>query len=278
MNTVAAALRAATQTLGAGSDTAALDAQLLLAQVSGRGRAWLLAHGDRPLTPPQARRFSALVARRARGEPLAYIRRRQAFFDRDFHVSPAVLIPRPESEQLLELALGHTAQDFGGTVADVGTGSGALGIAFAALRPRARVILTDISPAALAVARVNARRHGVKPTFLQGDLLDPLLARGERVDLLLANLPYVRSADLPGLDVSRHEPWIALDGGPEGMDLIRRLLGNLRCVCQPGALVLLEIGMQQGAEALRLAQGLRPRQARVLQDLAGLDRVLRVKF
>ena len=278
MKTVAAALRAAPQTLKAGSDTAALDAQLLLAQVSGQGRAWLLAHGDRPLTPAQARRFAALVARRAQGEPLAYIRRRQAFFGRDFHVSPAVLIPRPESEQLLELALAHTAQDFSGTVADVGTGSGALGIAFAALRPRARVILTDVSPAALAVARVNARRHGVNPTFLQGDLLDPLLARRERADLLLANLPYVRSADLPGLAVSRHEPWIALDGGAEGLDFIRRLLGNLRCVSQPGALALLEIGMLQGAEALRLAQGLRPRQARVFKDLAGLDRVLRLEI
>ncbi|MDD9957150.1 MAG: peptide chain release factor N(5)-glutamine methyltransferase [Anaerolineaceae bacterium] len=276
MKTVAAALRAATQSLQARSDTDALDAQVLLAEVCGRDRAWLLAHGDRPLTPPQARRFSALVARRAQGEPLAYIRRRQAFFDRDFHVSPAVLIPRPESELLLELALAHAPPDFSGTVAEIGAGSGALGIAFATLRPRARVILTDISPAALTVARVNARRNGVNPTFLQGDLLLPLLARGERVDLLLANLPYVRSEDLPGLEVSRHEPWIALDGGAEGLDLIRRLLRDLPRVCQPGALALLEIGMLQGAEALRLARALRPRQVRVLPDLAGLDRVLYV--
>lgn len=276
MKTLAAALRAATQTLQAGSDTAALDAQLLLAHVSGRGRAWLLAHGDRPLTPAQARRFCALVARRAQGEPLAYLRRRQAFFDRDFHVSPAALIPRPESEQLLELALAHAPPGFSGTLAEIGTGSGALGIAFAALRPRARVILTDLSPAALAVARVNARRHKVRPTFFQGDLLQPLLARGERADLLLANLPYVRSGDLPGLEVSRHEPGIALDGGADGMALIRRLLRDMPRVCRPGALALLEIGMQQGAQALRLARALRPRQARVLQDLAGLDRVLRL--
>lgn len=276
MKTVAAALRAATQTLQPTSDTAALDAQLLLAHVSGRGRAWLLAHGDRPITQAQARRFRALVVRRAQGEPLAYLRRRQAFFDRDFHVSPAALIPRPESEQLLELALAHAPPGFSGALAEIGTGSGALGIAFAALRPRARVILTDLSPAALAVARVNARRHKVSPTILQGDLLQPLLARGQRVDLLLANLPYVRSGDLPGLEVSRHEPWVALDGGPDGMALIRRLLRDLPRVCQPGALALLEIGMQQGAAALRLARALRPRQARVLRDLAGLERVLRV--
>ncbi len=278
MKDVAAALRAATQTLQAGSDTAALDAQLLLALVTGRGRAWLLAHGDCRLSDAQARRFSALVARRAGGEPLAYIRRRQAFFDRDFHVSPAVLIPRPESEQLLELALAHTPPGFSGTLAEIGTGSGALGITFAALRPRARVILMDISPAALTVARINAARHRVRVAFRQGDLLQPLLARSERVDLLLANLPYVRSGDLPQLAVSRHEPWLAMDGGADGMALNRRLLRELSRACQPGAVALLEIGMLQGAEALRLAQALQPRQAQVLQDLAGLDRVLRVEL
>ncbi|MCY4525181.1 MAG: peptide chain release factor N(5)-glutamine methyltransferase, partial [Anaerolineaceae bacterium] len=265
-------------TLQAGSDTAALDAQLLLALVTGRGRAWLLAHGDCRLSDAQARRFSALVARRAGGEPLAYIRRRQAFFDRDFHVSPAVLIPRPESEQLLELALAHTPPGFSGALAEIGTGSGALGITFAALRPRARVILTDISPAALAVARINAARHRVQVAFRQGDLLQPLLARSERVDLVLPNRPYTRSGNLPQLAVSRHEPWLAMDGGAEGMALNRRLLRELSRVCQPDALVLLEIGMLQGAEALRLAQALRPRQAQVLKDLAGLDRVLRVEL
>lgn len=276
MKDVAAALRAATQDLQGSSDTAALDAQLLLAQVTGRGRAWLLAHGETPLTPAQIRRFSALVARRHAGEPLAYLRRRQAFYRLDFHVSPAVLIPRPESEQVLELALAYAAPDFSGTLVDVGTGSGALGISFAALRPRARVILSDLSPAALAVARINAARHGVKPVFRQGDLLLPLLKRGERVEILLANLPYIRSQDLPRLAVSRHEPRLALDGGADGMDLIRRLLRDLPRVCAPGAPALLEIGMLQGAEALRLARALRPRQAEVLQDLAGLDRVLRV--
>lgn len=276
MNHVAAALRAATQDLQGNSDTAALDAHLLLAQVTGRGRAWLLAHGEMPLTSAQTHRFSALVARRNAGEPLAYLRRRQAFYGLDFHVSPAVLIPRPESEQLPELALDHAPMDFSGALADVGTGSGALGISFAAARPRARVILTDLCPAALAVARINAARHGVKPVFRQGDLLQPLLTRGERVEVLLANLPYIRREDLPQLAVSRYEPRVALDGGGDGMDLIRRLLRDLPRVCAPGALALLEIGMLQGAEALRLARALRPRQAEVLQDLAGLDRVLRV--
>lgn len=276
MNRVAAALRAATQDLQGSSDTAALDAQLLLAQVTGRGRAWLLAHGEAPLTSAQTRRFGDLVARRNAGEPLAYLRRRQAFYRLDFHVSPAVLIPRPESEQLLELALDHAPPDFSGTLVDVGTGSGALGISFAAARPRARVILTDLCPAALAVARINAARHGVKPVFRQGDLLQPLPARGQKVDIIMANLPYVRRGDLPQLAVSRYEPQVAMDGGGDGMDLIRLLLRDLPRVCAPGALALLEIGMQQGAEALRLARSLRPRQAEVLQDLAGLERVLRV--
>ena len=224
VNHVAAALRAATQDLQGSSDTAALDAHLLLAQVTGRGRAWLLAHGEAKLTSAQTRRFSALVARRKAGEPLAYLRRRQAFYKLDFHVSPAVLIPRPESEQLLELALEHAPPDFSGVLVDVGTGSGALGISFAAMRPRARVILTDLSPAALAVARINAARHGVKPVFRQGDLLQPLPTRGRKVDIVMANLPYVRRGDLPQLAVSRYEPQIALDGGDDGMDLIRLLL------------------------------------------------------
>ena len=275
MSTIAAALRAATKRLHS-SDTAALDAQLLLAHVTGRERAWLLAHGDASLTLAQALRCAALVARRADGEPLAYIRRRQAFFDRNFHVSPAVLIPRPETEQLLELALEFAAPDFSGTVADVGSGSGALGLTFAALRPRSHVFVTDVSAAALAVARINAARHHVQPKFLLGDLLQPLLARGLRVDLLLANLPYVKRGDLPQLEVSRHEPRVALDGGADGMALQRRLLRELTQVCQPHALVLLEIGMNHGAAALSLARALQPRQARVLQDLAGLDRVLRV--
>ena len=274
---VAVALRNATQRLH-DSDTAALDAQLLLAQVTGRERAWLLAHGDAQLTQAQAQRFAALVGRRAAGVPLAYLRRRQAFYDRDFHVSPAVLIPRPESEQLLKLALAFTAPEFSGTFVDVGTGSGAGGLTFAALRPRSRVIVTDISAAALTVARINAARHNVKPEFLLGDLLQPLLERGERVDLLLANLPYVRSGDLPQLAVARHEPHIALDGGADGLELTRRLLRDLPRVCRPGALALLEIGMSHGAEALALARALRPRQAQVRQDLAGLDRVLRVEL
>lgn len=276
MKDAAAALRAATQGLRGSSETPALDAQLLLAHVSGRSRAWLLAHGEHTLTPAQVRRFQALVARRLAGEPLAYLRRRQAFHDRDFHVSPAALIPRPESEELLELALERAGPDFSGSVADIGAGSGALGVTFAALRPRARVILTDLSPAALAVARVNAARQGVRARFLQGDLLQPLLTRNERVDLLLANLPYIRSADLAQLEVSRHEPRLALDGGVDGLDLIRRLLRDLPRVCRPGATALLEIGMEQGEATLRLARALRPRQARVLQDLAGRDRVLRL--
>lgn len=274
---VAAALRKATQRLHS-SDTAALDAQLLLAQVTGQQRAWLLAHGDARLTQAQEQRFAALVDRRATGVPLAYLRRRQAFFDRDFHVSPAVLIPRPESEQLLELAFDFAAPEFSGACVDVGAGSGAVGLTFAALRPRSRVIVTDISAAALAVARINAARHCVKPEFRLGDLLQPLLDRGECVDLLLANLPYVRSGDLPQLAVARHEPHVAMDGGADGLQLTRRLLRDLPRVCRPGALALLEIGMHHGAAALSLAKALRPRQAQVLQDLAGLDRVLRVEL
>jgi len=277
LSSVADALRAATQRLRH-SDTAALDAQLLLAQVTGRPRAWLLVRGAMPLGRAQRARFAALVARRAAGEPLAYIRRRQAFYDRDFHVSPATLIPRPETEMLLEAALAHTARRPTGVVADIGTGCGALAVIFAALRPGYRVIATDLSAAALTVARINAARHRVQPEFRLGDLLAPLLARQQKVDLLLANLPYIASDELPALAVSRYEPRLALDGGPDGLRLLRRLLQDLPRICHPQAPALLEIGADQGPAALALARALRPRQAQVLPDLAGHDRLLRLLY
>ena len=276
MSSIAAALRRATRRLRGSSDSAALDAQLLLAQVTGRPRAWLLAHGEVTLSRAQSTRYDRLVARRAAGEPLACIRRRQAFFDRDFHVSPAVLIPRPETESLLELALAHTLRRPSGVMADIGTGSGALAVTFAALRPGWRVLATDLSAAALNVARINAARHRVQPTFLLGDLLAPLRARRQHVDLLLANLPYIASDELPRLAVSRHEPRIALDGGADGLVPLRRLLQQLPDVCAPGALALLEIGAGQGAAVLALAEALRPCAAQLLPDLAGHTRVLRL--
>ncbi len=250
-----------------------LDAQVLLGAALGMDRATLLAHPEAALTPEQAARFGGWVARCAAGEPVAYLLGRRAFYDRDFVVTPDVLIPRPETELLLEQVLARADREL--VVVDVGTGSGALAITLAALRPQMTVYATDISPAALAVARENAARQQATVTFYEGDLLAPLIERGIKVDLVMANLPYIPSGDLPGLAVSRYEPTLALDGGADGLDLIRRLLAQIPQTVNPGAVILLEIGAGQGAAALALVERtLTPKTARVILDYAGLDRIV----
>jgi release factor glutamine methyltransferase len=266
------ALRSARQQIDA------LDAHVLLGEVLGVDRAYLLAHPEAPLTSEQAERFANLVARCAAGEPVAYLLGRRAFYDRDFIVTPAVLIPRPETELLLEQALAW-AGDRPIVAADVGTGSGALAVTLAANRPQAQICATDISPAALAVARQNAERQGVRVAFYEGDLLTPLIECDVRLDLIMANLPYIASDDLPGLAVTRYEPLLALDGGADGLDLIRRLLAQIPQVANPGALVLLEIGAGQGAAALELVERLLlPPRAELILDYAGLDRIIRAEL
>ena len=276
MTTIRNALREAAQQFAPVSSTAALDAQLLLGEVLQRNRAYLLAHDDETLSEEQHERFRGLVERRSVGEPVAYIIGRRAFYDREFIVTPDVLIPRPETELLLEEALAF-AQD-GCIAADIGTGSGALAVTFAANVSQARVYAIDISPQALAVARRNAELQGVDVTFYEGDLLRPLIEQRIRVNVLMANLPYIADDELPQLAVTRHEPRLALDGGPDGLDLIRRLLDDVPQVCLPGALVLLEIGAGQGEAVLTLAQEkLSPRHAAILKDYAGLDRIVRIE-
>lgn len=253
------------------------EAQALLGAVLQTDRAALLAHPERLLMPEQAERFGALAERLAAGEPLPYLIGRQAFYDRDFFVTPDVLIPRPESELLVEEALAFARLQPNLTLVDVGTGSGALAVVLAAHLPAARVYATDISPAALVVAQRNAEQYGARVTLLPGDLLQPLIERGIKVNLLVANLPYIAAGDLPGLAVSRYEPRLALDGGPDGLDLIRRLLLQAPAACLPGARLLLEIGADQGAAALALARAAFPAAVvDCLRDLAGHDRAIRI--
>lgn len=255
-----------------------LDAHVLLGAALGVDRAYLLAHPEAQLTAEQAERFAEWLARCAAGEPVAYILGRRAFYDREFTVTPDVLIPRPETELLLENAL-EWAAERAITAADIGTGSGALAVTFAANRPQAKVYAVDISLAALNVARTNAARHDVQITFLEGDLLAPLIERGIKLDLIMANLPYIPAGDLPDLAVMRYEPRLALDGGEDGLDLIRCLLEQVPQVANPGALVLLEIGAGQGAAVLALArQMLKPQNAELLLDYAGLDRIIRIQL
>jgi release factor glutamine methyltransferase len=275
MSTIQSALQVARRLIQPASDSAALDAQRLLAEVLGVDRAYLLAHPEQTLTAEQDVHFTALVERCAAGEPLAYLLRRHAFYDRDLIVSPAVLVPRPETELLLERALAFEKSRPALTAVDVGTGSGALAVILSALCPHATVYATDMSLAALAVARQNAAQYQANVTFYEGDLLLPLLQRDIHVDLIMANLPYIPSSEVPMLAVSQYEPILALDGGEDGLDLVRRLLVQAQTCINPRGLIVLEIGAGQGVAASHAALAVFPdAQITVELDYVGLDRIV----
>jgi release factor glutamine methyltransferase len=265
---VGAALRDATARLDASSDTPRLDAELLLADVLGGGRERLILDRDLPLEPARAERFAALLARRQAREPIAYILGRREFRYLTLTVDRRVLIPRPETELLVEAAL-QLPQ--GASVLDVGTGSGAIALALKHERPDLDVAGVDISPDAVAVARANARRLNLEVSFNVSDLL------GEaRADAVLANLPYVSDGAELIADVGRYEPAEALRGGADGLDVIRRLIGIIgqRPPADRPALLALEIGADQGPAVAALVATTGYVSVRVETDLAGLDRLI----
>ena len=285
-NEVGAVLSRLRQSLTGASETPGSDAMVLLAHVIGRDRAWLLAHPEADLSPAQSEQIEQAAHRLGEGEPLPYLLGHWEFFGLDFEVNPAVMIPRPETELLVETALewlrSHPAARL---VADVGTGSGCIAIAVARAAFSTRrgnhtnlhVTAGDISRLALQVAQRNACRHQVGSLvhFFQGDLLTP--AAGP-FDLVCANLPYIPTATLHGLAVAAHEPRLALDGGPEGLTLVDRLLDQLTTRLAPGGLVLLEIEATRGAAALSHARETFPRaKTGLLKDLSGLDRLVRIE-
>ncbi|MCS7178842.1 MAG: peptide chain release factor N(5)-glutamine methyltransferase [Anaerolineae bacterium] len=272
--TVGAALQEGTAWLASVTDTARLEAEVLLAHVTRLSRTALLAHPERLLTAEERVRYTDLLDRRRAGVPLPYLTGRVEFLDLEFTVTPAVLIPRPETEMLVERALEWAPR----TAVDVGTGSGCIAVTLAVRLPHARVFATDLSYAALEVARMNAQRYGVADRihFLQADLATPL--RGP-VDLVVSNPPYVAGEEWGSLpeSVREYEPRLALDGGPGGLRVIRRLLRNAARWLRPGGVLLMEIGAGQGADALALARTALPgARARLYPDLAGRDRVLEV--
>ena len=217
------------------------DAPALLAHVLGRNRAWLIAHGADELGEQQRMAFAALCARRSAGEPLAYLVGAAGFYGREFTVDANVLVPRPETEHLIDEALAFLRPQAGPRIVDVGTGSGAIACTLAAELPAARVDAVDISLEALRVARENALRLrvGDRVRFFRGYLLQPV--SGNRYDCVLANLPYVPSADIaPRPDPVSFEPRLALDGGRDGLDLYRALLNEVTSVLVPGGCLLLE--------------------------------------
>jgi len=281
MFTVADALTDAIRRLMSVTRSPRMDAQLILAHTLSVPRETLIAHSERALSPLEATTFDKLLTLRAHGMPIAYIFGQRAFMDRSFRVTSHVLIPRPETEQLVTLAVDWAHGLSVPRVIDVGTGSGVIALSIAAMLPNARVVATDVSAAALIVAQDNYRDVQDQPdapqnvTFVQSDLL---AAFGTGTfDLIAANLPYIATGELDILEVAHFEPHVALDGGSDGLVLIRRLLIDAPRVLTSPGLLLLEHGADQGAVVLALAQSAFPNgQAALLKDDAGLDRVVRV--
>jgi release factor glutamine methyltransferase len=266
-----------------GVDSPRLDAELLLAHVLDSNRASVLTWPERRLTPKQLTRYRDLVARRAAREPLAYILGHREFFGLDFVLDPRVLIPRPETELLIEHALSIVQELRAATpqpeIADVGAGSGAIAVTLAVRLPQATLIALDDSEGALAVTAENARRHGVSDRVhcLPGDLLAPLSGP---VDMIVANLPYVTTDEWQCLppEIRDHEPRGALDGGPDGLTFIRQLLALAAPYLRPGGSILLEIGAGQRTAVTALArQGFPRAEVQIHQDYAGLDRLVVVR-
>jgi release factor glutamine methyltransferase len=269
----------------AGSDTPQLDATVLLSFVLGVDKPWLYAHPTRELTDSEIGRYEELVRRRMCSEPVAYLVGVKSFYGLDIAVDRNVLIPRPETELLVDRVLDYLGSLEGTgrrlSAADVGTGSGAIAVALAANLPELTVYAVDVSDAALAVAAQNVERQGLgrQVQLLSGQLLEPLPAP---VDVIVANLPYIATADLATLprQVRDYEPVLALDGGADGLAVIADLLATLalpgECSkLRPGGRVYLEIGAGQGDAARTLVQDLLPdAEVAIVQDYADLDRLL----
>lgn len=257
----------------AGTRIDPVDAQWLLVHALGKPRSWLYAHGDDIADAALVARFEALVARRVAGEPVAYLTGRRAFWRFDLAVTSATLIPRVETELLVELALARLPQDRELRIADLGTGSGAIALALAHERPRACVVATDASDAALAVARGNAHALGIgNIEFRRGDWLAPLA--GERFELIASNPPYIASDD-PHLGVGdlRHEPAAALASGCDGLDAIRAIVRAAPTHLVTDGWLLLEHGLEQGRAVRDLLDGAGFVAVATEPDLEGRDRV-----
>ncbi len=253
-------------------EDACLVSELLLRQALKISRVQLYLDLDQKLSPEPEETFWQLINRQLNGEPTAYLTGHREFYGLDFYVDHRVLIPRPESELLVEKALNLTRNYPAVTIADIGTGCGAIAISLALNRPPAKIYATDISATALEVARLNARKHGVADRigFLLGDMLDPL---PEPVDLIVANLPYVRESELP--PATSFEPLLALNGGPDGLAKIRCLCHRITSKLRPEGGLLLEVGQGQAGAVVTLLHGLFPRaEVEVIPDLSGIDRVV----
>ncbi len=243
-----------------------LDAQLLLSALLRHPRSWLISHGEHLMTADQHARYNQLIERRAAGEPLAYLLGEKEFYGLHLHVNPSVLIPRPDTETLVDWALHLLPENEARDVADLGTGSGALALAIKTHRHEARVCAVDCSPAALDVARANAQRTNLGIEWLQGSWWQPLV--GRRFDLVVSNPPYIAEGD-PHLDDLQHEPQLALTSGADGLDAIRQIVEQAPAYLHAGGWLLLEHGYNQheAVKTLMAARGFKKVSGRL--DLGG---------
>ncbi|MCA9927166.1 MAG: peptide chain release factor N(5)-glutamine methyltransferase [Anaerolineales bacterium] len=255
-----------------------LDTRLLLQHILQVNHAYLIAHGDAALTAVQTQQFQFAVTRAQQSEPIPYIIGTAPFFDMELHVTPAVLIPRPETELLVEHAVQWGKPKGALRIVDVGTGSGCIPIALARQLPQAEITAVDISPAALTVAQQNAAAFAPNRIhFYQGNLLVPI---DHPIDLITANLPYIADSEWTMLDdgVKLHEPSLALRGGKDGLDLIRELLQQATSKLSASGAIFLEIGWQQGQGVTNLAKTAFPKaQVDLIQDYANHDRLVIIK-
>lgn len=262
---------------GLGIPSARLDAELLVGHALSLDRVKLYLDLDRPLAPDELARVRALVVRRRKREPIAYILGEREFYRRRFEVTPAVLIPRPDTETLIERALALLPKDSTARVLDLCTGSGAIAVTIAAERPEVHVTATDLSPAALEVARRNAERLGVaeRCKLVEGDLFAPLPAEA-RFELIAANPPYIPEPDIQGLqpEIAQYEPRLALASGSDGLAHLKRLCDSALPFLAPGGFLLFELGLGQAGQ---VAQWLRDQgfvNVAAHKDLGGIERVV----
>jgi release factor glutamine methyltransferase len=258
---------------GSHPERARRDAELLLTHTLKKSRAWLLAHGGELISKELLLSYSELLERRQRGEPIQYITGEAEFYGLPFRVTPDVLIPRPETEHLVEKVIKLAGCFERPRIVDVGTGSGAIAVALAHKLPHAQITVIDISPCALAIARENAKRNGVDLHFLLGDMLAPVA--GEKFEIVVSNPPYVSAADRVTLsvEVRDYEPAEALFAGDDGLDVYRRLIPAAFGVLTSGGYLALEIGCGQSLKISELLAGSGFEQIEFVPDLQGIPRV-----